>query len=108
MKTTTTKPGLRSYPIHERLAIWQGIHKKLLGNDTEYRQHFHTYLTTVVIFSCALWTFYLPFFGIQLCGPWVDLAIVLSLGVVMVYLAVWQLHFMSQRIGHYLQSNHDA
>jgi hypothetical protein len=106
MKTTTL--SLKSYPIHKRLAVWQGIHKKLMCDDRHYRERFRSYLITVVFLSCALLPFYLPFFGIRVFGHTVDLAIILSLSAVMVILAVWQLHFMHQNIRRYLQSNPGA
>jgi hypothetical protein len=102
MKTTNISP--RNHPLGERLAVWQHVHKKLLRGDVEYRKRFQSYLAAVIVLSGALLTFYLPYLGIELCGFWIDLAIILSLGVVIVYLSAWQIHFMNQRIRYYLQS----
>lgn len=89
-----------------QLAIWQATHKQLLQTDAQYRRRFYSYLTAVVCLSCILVVFYLPFFGIKLFSPPVDIAIILGLGAVVVGLTLRQFLFQQKCIKHYLSSNH--
>jgi hypothetical protein len=81
-----------------RPRLWQVTHQQLLTDDAAYREQFQTYLTAVIVLSCALLIFYLPFFGIPLFGFWINLAIIVSLTSAIVFLSVWQLCSMSRSI----------
>jgi asparagine N-glycosylation enzyme membrane subunit Stt3 len=92
----------------ERIAVWQATHKQLLHDDPEYRKRHTTFLISIVFLSCAMLPFYLPFFGIPLFGFAVDVSIISSLAITIVFLSWWQFQFQNQRIQSYLQSSHDA
>jgi hypothetical protein len=52
--------------------------------------------------------FYLPFFGIRLFGFAVDVSILSSIAIAIIFLAWWQFQFQNQRIQTYLKSGHDV
>ena len=94
--------------IKTRLAVWQVTHKQLLHADAQYRKRFHSYLTAIVCLSCILLIFYLPFFGVRLFAPAVDIAIILGLAVVIVGLTLRQFRYQRKSIRHYLELSHAA
>jgi hypothetical protein len=101
MKTQT------STSKRERLAVWQATHKQLLHDDAEYRKRHASFLIAIVFLSCAMLPFYLPFFGVRPFGFAVDVSIVSSLAIAIVFLAWWQFQFQNQRIQTYLKSSHN-
>jgi len=46
--TYTQTPGLNRYPEGERLAVYRATHKRLMREDTAYRQRFSSYLTALI------------------------------------------------------------
>ncbi len=104
----THHKNMKTSPLKPRLAVWQATHKQLLHTDARYRKRFYAYLTAVVCLSCILVVFYLPFFGIRLFAPAVDIAIILGLGAVVVGLTLRQFLFQNKCIKHYLSSSHAA
>jgi len=107
-QTYTSTPGLDRFPKHERFAKWQDTHKQLLREDASYRRRFNTYLFSMIFLACILMPFYLPFFGINLFGFAMNLFIILGTTIAMICLALRQMRFMNERIGHYLQSKAKA
>ena len=102
MKTQTTTSK------RERLAKWQAVHKQLLQDDAQYRKRHTSFLITIVCLSCIMLPFYMPFFGIRLFGFTVDMSIISCVAAMIVYVALRQFQFQSQRIQSYLQLSHDA
>ena len=94
--------------LKSRLVVWQATHKQLLHTDAQYRKRFYAYLTAIVCLSCILVVFYLPFFGIRLFAPAVNIAIILGLAAVVVGLTLRQLLFQQKCIRHYLESSRAA
>lgn len=94
--------------IRARLAIWQATHKQLLHDEAQYRKRFRSYLAAIVCLSCILMVFYLPFFGVRLFTPTLDLAIILGVAGVIVGLTLHQFHYQRVRIRHRLESSHAA
>lgn len=90
--------------IPKRLAAWQAAHGQLLRSDTQYKKRFHVFLAVDICLSCVLLVFYLPFFGIRLFSPIVDISIILAIATVIVVLSFRQFHFQRQSIRRYLQS----
>jgi asparagine N-glycosylation enzyme membrane subunit Stt3 len=90
------------------ISIWQATHKQLLRDDTQYRKRFHSHLIILMCLSCLLLPFYLPFFGIRLFGFATDLGIILSVGALIVFLALRQFYFQNQKIRQFLKANQEA
>lgn len=90
------------------LTFWQATHKQLLHSEVHYRKRFHAYLTAILCLSCILLVFYLPFFGVRLFSPVVDIAIILGLAVVIVALTLRQFLYQRRSIRRYLESSHAA
>ena len=108
LKTYTSTLGLDRFPKHERFAKWQAAHKQLLRDDAEYRKRFRLYLTGMICLSCLLLGVYGYYFGVGLTSLAANLAVLICVVPVMVYVAVRQMNFMNQHIGNYFQSNvHD-
>ena len=108
LQTCFSIPGLERYPKRERFAKRQAIHKQLLRDDAQYRKRFNSFLTTIIFLSCPLLAVYGYYFGIGLTSLAANLTIIFCVTATIVYLSLRQMYFMNQRIGHYLQTNHDA
>ena len=107
-QTYTATPGLDRYPVRERFAKWKEIHKRLLFEDANYKKRFNSYLISVCCLSCPLMGVYGYYFGTGLASFVANLAVTAIFTAIIVYLAFRQILFMNQRIGNYLQSNHNA
>ena len=97
---------LKTSPLNSRLAVWRATHKQLLHGDAQYRKRFFSYLKTLVFLTCILAVFYLPFFGVRLFAPAVDVAIILGLATVVVGLTLRQFFYQRKSIRHYLELSH--
>lgn len=104
MKQEDPIAGFEGYSRFKPLARWQAAHGKLLQEDARYRKRFHFYLATIFCISGLLLPFYLPFFGIRLFGPVMNISIALGLAVVIVALTLRQFQYQKQCIGGYLRS----
>jgi len=108
MKASSLKSDHRGCTRQTRSAVWQARHRQLLRPDAQYRKRFHAYLTAIVCPSCILLVFYLPFFGVRLFAPAVDIAMIPGLAVVIVGLALSQFHYQRKSIRRFLESSHAA
>ena len=79
-----------------------------MRDEAQYRKRFRAFLTSVVCLSCVLLIFYLPYFGVRLFAPMVDVSITMGLAAVIVCLSFRQIQFQRRRIRRYLQSSHAA
>lgn len=89
--------------IWTRLALWRATHDQLLYSDAPYRKRFHSYVTVVICLSCVLLVFYLPFFGVCLFAPAVNIAIICAVEAVILGLTLRQFHYQRKRIRRYLE-----
>lgn len=90
--------------ISKRLATWQVTHKQLLRADMNYRNRFRSYLKATTCLSFGLLIFYLPFFGVRLFTPVVDIAMLLGFAALIVGLTLRQFHYQRRSIRHYSRS----
>jgi hypothetical protein len=104
MKSETPISGFERCSKFKSLAGWQAAHGKLLQDDARYRKRFRSYRATIFCISGMLLPFYLPFFGIRLWGPEINISVVLGLAVIIVALTLRQFRYQNQCIGSYLRS----
>jgi len=87
----TSTPGLNRYPESERFALYCSVHRRLMHEDTAYRERYNSYITAII------WG------GAGLLGVVLSILTPLAFTAVIVWLAFRTQKFMNQRIGEALQ-----
>jgi hypothetical protein len=102
LQTYTSTPGLEHFPKQERFAKWQGVHKQLLRDDVEYRKRFRSYLINMGCLTFPMVCVYGYYFGVGLRNWAANVAVIICVVPIMIYVAMRQMAYMNQRVGGYL------
>lgn len=94
--------------IRERLAKWQAVHRLLFRDDAQFRKRHISFLVTIICLSIPLLAVYGYYFEVGMTSFAVNLAVILCVTAIMIYLSLRHLYFVNRRIESYLQSSHDA